>query len=38
MNAEAMIWTWLYTGMVVGVFSLMVVIWAIWFDIKNKGK
>ena len=38
MNVEAMIFAWLYTGIIVGVFSLAVVVWTIWFDLKNKDK
>lgn len=36
MNVEAMVWTWIYTGMAVGVFSVILVIWAIWYENKNK--
>ena len=36
MNVEAIIWTWIYTGMTVGIFSILLLAWAIWYDYKNK--
>lgn len=36
MTVEAMVWTWVYMGMTAGLFSIAVVLWAIWFEYKNK--
>ena len=32
MNIEAVIWTWLYMGIFVGVISLALVLWAIFYN------
>ena len=36
MNVEAMVWTWVYMGMGAAVFSIALLLWAIWFEYKNK--
>jgi hypothetical protein len=35
MNVEAMVWTWIYTGMAVGVISILILLWAIFFENKE---
>ena len=32
------IWTFIYTGMFVGLFTIALLIWAIYHDIKNRNK
>ena len=38
MNHVAMIWVFIYLGMIVGVASVFIVLYAIFYDLKNKDK
>jgi uncharacterized membrane-anchored protein YhcB (DUF1043 family) len=38
MNHVAMIWVWIYMGMVVGVAAVFICLYAIFYDLKNKDK
>lgn len=38
MNHVDMIWVFIYLGMIVGVASVYIVLYAIFYDLKNKDK
>lgn len=35
MNVEALVWTWIYMGMIVSVISVFIILWAIFYENKE---